>query len=93
MQIGISYMSLTIELTPELEKQLARQAEKRGISVNTYAVDLLQRAAENFIPGAESSRPPLEVLEAIEQLRKFGKSRGLTPGGMTIQELRHEARP
>jgi hypothetical protein len=34
-----------------------------------------------------------ERLEAIERLRTFGKTHGLSLGGMTIRELRHEARP
>jgi hypothetical protein len=31
--------------------------------------------------------------EAIERLRTFGKTHALSLGGMTIRELRHEARP
>jgi len=30
---------------------------------------------------------------AIERLKVFGKTHGLSLGGMTIRELRHEARP
>lgn len=30
---------------------------------------------------------------AIERLKIFGKTHGLSLGGMTIRELRHEARP
>ena len=31
--------------------------------------------------------------KAIERLRTFGKTHGLSLGGITICELRHEARP
>jgi len=34
-----------------------------------------------------------ERCAAIERLRTFGKTHGLSLGGMTIRELRREARP
>jgi hypothetical protein len=43
----------------------------------------------------EAAEPEVdqERVEAIERLRNFGKTHGLSLGGMTIRELRHEARP
>ena len=34
-----------------------------------------------------------EVVEAVETLKRFGRAHRLLLGGMTIRELRHEARP
>lgn len=85
-------MSITIDLSPKLAQALATQAGRHGVSVNAYALDLLQQAATRPL-GNGSSEPSAEALEAIKQLRDFGKSRGLSLGGTTIRKLRHEARP
>ena len=45
-------------------------------------------------PGKPQPSPPArDVVEAIERLKNFGKTYGLSLRGMTIRELRHEARP
>jgi hypothetical protein len=43
----------------------------------------------------EATKPEVdqERDEAIERLRTFGKTHGLSLGGITIRELRHEAWP
>jgi len=38
-------MSLTIELEPEFERELAAQAARRGMDVPAYAAGLLQQVA------------------------------------------------
>jgi hypothetical protein len=88
-------MTITIELAPELRAELARQAATQGVGIDAYAASLLEDAAHR--PAApdkpQSSPPASEVVEAIELLKSFGKTHGLSLGGMTIRELRHEARP
>jgi hypothetical protein len=88
-------MTITIDLAPELQAELVRQAEARGVGIDAYAASLIEDAAYR---GAASDRPPSpapsrEVLEAVETLRSFGKTHRLSLGGMTLRELRHEARP
>jgi len=85
-------MSITIELAPEVQAELARQAAKQGVGVDTYAASLIERAAR-VSEGSPLSAPSREVVDAIETLRGFGKTHHLSLGGMTIRELRHEARP
>jgi hypothetical protein len=46
------------------------------------------RSSEGGESGAEERRQ-----EAIERLRTFEKTHGLSLRGITIRELRHEARP
>jgi hypothetical protein len=82
-------MTITIEIAPELEAELARQAATRGLEIDAYAAGLLQDAGQM----AQPTPPSREVVEAVERLRNFGKKHGLSLGGMTIRELRHEARP
>jgi hypothetical protein len=91
-------MSITIELAPELQAELTRQAATRGVRVDAYAASLLESAtrfSNGLAPVSDSlpSAPSREVVEAIKTLRGFGKAHGLSLGGVTIRELRHEARP
>jgi hypothetical protein len=46
------------------------------------------RSSESEARGMDEKRR-----QAIEQLRTFGKTHGLSLGGMTIRELCHEAHP
>ena len=92
-------MTITIELAPELQAELARQAAKQGVGVDAYAASLIENAARLApLPVAQtdepqSSTPSRHLLKAVETLRDFGKAHRLSLGGMTIRELRHEARP
>jgi hypothetical protein len=92
-------MTITIELAPELQAELARQAATQGIGIDAYAASLLEGAARLAFPSGattdkpQPSAPSREVIEAIERLKSFGKTHGLSLGGVTIRELRHEARP
>jgi hypothetical protein len=82
-------MTITIEIAPELQAELARQAATQGMGIDAYTANLLEEAARKTKP----SVPAREVVEAIERLQNFGKTHGLSLGGMTIRELRHESRP
>jgi hypothetical protein len=86
-------MTITIEIAPELQAELARQAATQGIGIDAYAAFLLESAAYIGTGESQPSRPATEVIEAIERLKSFGSTHGLSLGGMTIRELRHEARP
>jgi hypothetical protein len=88
-------MTLTIELAPELQAELTRQAAQQGVGIDAYAVGLLEDAA--FHPVGNGQRPATapsqELVDAVERLKSFGKTHGLSLGGMTIRDLRHESRP
>ena len=88
-------MTITIEIAPELREELARQAAKQGLGIDAYAAALLESAAHRQVASdkLQPSPPATEVIEAIERLKSFGKTHGLSLGGMTIRQLRHEARP
>jgi hypothetical protein len=88
-------MTITINIGPELQAELARQAATQGIDIDSYAAGLLESAAHRPVASGEPSPSPptADVVEAIERLRSFGETHKLSLGGMTIRELRHEARP
>ncbi|MGO4880347.1 MAG: hypothetical protein ACLP59_05935 [Bryobacteraceae bacterium] len=88
-------MTITIELAPELQAELARQAATHGVELDVYAASLLEGAAYGPVAPDKppASAPAPEVIDAIERLKSFGKSNGPSLGGMTIRQLRHEARP
>src|SRR5438105_3015655 len=88
-------MTIIIVIRPEVQAELGRQAAAHGMGIDAYAASLLEEAAR--LPAAdgqpEPSPPEKEVVEAIERLKIFGKTHGLSLRGTTIRELRHEARP
>lgn len=43
-------MTITIEIKPELEAELATQAAAKGMDVSAYAASLLERAAQPAEP-------------------------------------------
>lgn len=69
-------MTITLEIGPELEAGLARQAAARGIGIDAYATGLLKEAAR-----APAAARPGDVIEAIDRLKTFGKTHGLSLGG------------
>jgi hypothetical protein len=76
---------------PEVEAELARQSAAQGRAIEAYAASLLEEAVH--LPTKPETTPATDVLEAVERLRHFGKTHGLSLGGMTIRELRYQARP
>jgi hypothetical protein len=84
-------MTITVDIRPEVQAELARQADAQGSAIEAYAASLLEEAVH--VPPAQGSAVAASVAEACERLRTFGKSHGLSLGGLTLRELRHEARP
>jgi Arc/MetJ-type ribon-helix-helix transcriptional regulator len=80
---------VTIQITrPEVEALIKRRLETGTFKDAEDVILQALRSSEN-----EERRTMEERREAIERLRTFGKTHGLSLGGMTIRELRHQARP
>ncbi|HWD98164.1 MAG TPA: hypothetical protein VG345_03980 [Bryobacteraceae bacterium] len=79
---------MTIQITrPEVEA-LINQRLKTGAFKDAEDVVLQAlKASEN------DGHDAVERREAIERLKTFGRKHGLSLGGVSIRELRHEARP
>ena len=79
---------MTIQInSPEVEALI-----KRRLETGAY-----KDAEDVILEALKSSKPEKadggDRRAAIERLKNFGKTHGLSLGGMTIRELRHEARP
>jgi Arc/MetJ-type ribon-helix-helix transcriptional regulator len=81
---------MTIQITrPEIETLINQRLESGRFK---DAEDVILQALRSS-RAAPQDAPEEERAAAIERLRNFGKTHGLSLGGMTIRELRHEARP
>lgn len=80
---------MTIQITkPEVEALINQRLQSGGFK---DAEEVILQALQ-----ASGSQPPefdQQRREAVEQLRTFGKTHGLSLGGITIRELRDQARP
>ncbi len=75
---------IQIELQPEIESQLAAQAEACGVAFPEYLRDLLVKQAKRPAERANGR----SVAEAIENIRELRKGNKL--GGLKIKDLIHE---
>jgi hypothetical protein len=84
-------MTITVDLRPDVQAELARQAAAHGTAIEAYAAGLLEEAVN---PPGGTNRPSFDKERAqaagarIRDLRK-----GVTLGGLTIRELIDEGRP
>ena len=62
-------MTITIDIKPEIEAELARQAEVRGMDVPAYATTLLEAAAHP--PRAQKSRSLEEFEKTLDRIAQF----------------------
>lgn len=67
-------MTITIEITPEIEAELAAQAAARGLDVKTYAANLL----------GEAARPP-QRQKREETLSEFLLNSPLAGSGINLE--------
>jgi hypothetical protein len=80
---------MTIQITrPEVEALIETRLKSGKFR---DAEDVILQALQSS--ETESPQPVAQRDEAIECLKTFGKVHGLSLGGMTIRELRDEARP
>jgi hypothetical protein len=84
-------MSIIIDIKPEVQAELNRQAAAQGLDIGAYAASLLEEAAR---VAAGSHESEAEATAAIaRRLGSFGKRHGLSLGGTTIKDLLRESRP
>jgi len=83
---------MTIELSPQVES-IVQEAVNSGQYGSAEDVVAAAVAVWQMQQKESSRQTEQQRQEAIERLKDFGKTHGLSLGGMTIRELRDEARP
>jgi hypothetical protein len=78
-------MTITVDIKPEVQAELARQAAARGSAVEAYVASLLEEAVH--LPAAFNKQRAQAAAERIRELRK-----GVNLEGLTIRELIDEGR-
>jgi len=75
-------MTLTLEIPLEVERQLTREAESRGVAVPTLAVSLLEEAVLRPVSTtpAQTQRSPLQIRAWLDSLTEFSDQIPALPG-------------
>lgn len=80
---------ITIDLSPEIYKQLEEQARKRGQGVEVLSRELLETVLTSHEHEAARPRPACEALQAAGRIRPLSDAlrRKIIPG-VTLDEVR-----
>jgi hypothetical protein len=62
-------MTITLEIRPEIEAELARQAAAHGLGIGAYAASLLEEAAHASLCKVGPTKEPKDMVELFEPLR------------------------
>jgi len=62
-------MTITVDITPEVQAELARQAAARGDALEAYATRLLEEAAHASGGTSQLSRDRLEI--TLQEMAQF----------------------
>ena len=74
-------MTLTLEISPEVQRELAREADVRGVAVPALAVSILAEAvARPLASPSPSQRSPLQIRAWIDSLAEFSDQIPALPG-------------
>ena len=60
-------MTITVDIRPEVQAALARQAAAQGIGIDAYAASVLEEAAH--LPAAHPAPPAKDMVELFAPLR------------------------
>lgn len=83
-------MTIIVDIKPEVQEELARQAAEQGRAIEVYAASLLEEAVQfppKHVAGVDKERAQAAGAR-IRELRQ-----GVTLGGLTIRQLIDEGRP
>ena len=80
-------MTIIVDVKPEVQAELARQAAAQGRAIETYVAGLLEEVVRLDRPAFDKERAQAAAAR-IRELRK-----GVTLGGLTIRQLIDEGRP
>ena len=75
-------MTLTLEISPEVQRELAREAEVRGVAVPALAARLLEEAVAKPVATTPTParRSPLQIRAWLDSLTEFSDQIPAVPG-------------
>jgi hypothetical protein len=84
-------VTITLDIRPEVEAELARQAAVHGRAIEAHAASLLEEAVHLPVATNQPAFDKERARAAGARIRELRK--GITLGGLTIRELIDEGRP
>ena len=84
-------MTITVDVKPETQAMLAREAAAHGRAIEAYAATLLEEAVHSPAVTPEPIFDKERALAAAARIRELRK--GVTLGSLSIRELIDEGRP
>jgi hypothetical protein len=75
---------IQLELRPEVESQLAAEAQARGLEVAHYVEQIVEQRTR------ETASSPEERRQAVEAMRAFRREHKLILGGIELRDLIHD---
>jgi hypothetical protein len=79
-------MTLTLEIPPEVQRELAREAEARGVAIPALAIHLLEEAIIRRSPPARRGRSMEQIREWIDSLAEYSDQIPAMPGATFPRE-------
>jgi len=74
-------MTLTLEISPEVQRELAREAEVRGVAIPALAARLLEEAVAKPVATTPTARrSPLQIRAWLDSLTEFSDQIPALPG-------------
>ena len=70
-------MPIIIEIKPEVQAELTRQAAARGVELGAYAATLLEEAAQ--VPAGRKRLSPSQLDNTLRELGQFSQKIPLLP--------------
>jgi hypothetical protein len=84
-------MTIIVDIKPEVQAELARQAAAHGRAIEAYVASLLEEAVQ--LPPSANERALAKERAQAAGARIRELSKGVTLGGLTIRQLIDEGRP
>ena len=69
MNLRVHPITITLEIRPEIQNELARQAAAQGVGIGTYAATLLEEAANAAVVKPEQRPVAKDMVEPFAPLR------------------------
>ena len=83
-------MIIIVDIKPDVQAELARQAAEHGRAIEAYAASLLEEAVKTPAGLSGTALNKHRAQAAAERIRELRK--GVTLGGLTIRQLIDEGR-